>query len=594
MASTAAPLPEGSDWTAPPPNIKQQRKAIVDRLMASTAAPLPESPDWIAPPHKQRETLDHWIEELHEAVQVSSLCSWERPMKPREQGIQALGIATLNYGYCFKFRFKDDGHGDLLHHGTAVGNVIQILQEGFMPRHTGTLQKDLKKAYGVVPPLVWFSNIPECASRYPMHMWCGDFALGEPLAHDAPQPVRMIFHVRVNSSERLAHKHTRTNDQHGFSPESVHSIVGLDVIATCFDATSVKKHKLEAKKHSPATVQIADYCDMEFLEKKMAEILPLTVGLTVEVDASEFDASEFDPRSLKKDYTPDKKGLLEDKKGGLHTKSPEELDCLLKLVKRRDALLEDQRELQKFVKEILFDEDRDRRNPDRINELSQSLTGRVKTLLRTAMLEGAGRKTSPEAAQDILSFELESEELAHIPVSGKGLRVFTGSHALKHYRQKLQKAKDDTKECFFYEKPCPDPLTAPKKTEPAVSSIPSRRLKHIIHQDPRAHQLDSQGLGISSNCWLWHHEHDTIKVELQKTFIKLCTDGHDMEELVQLWSDLQDLEKACPAMVSYLELIHSRRTGGSFLPVRKLETMLERLIEVVSSVKDEHQRTQRS
>ena len=155
-------------------------------------------------------------------------------MRRYDQGIQSLGISTLNYGYRFKFRFHDNGRGELLYHGAAVGKALDIIRGNFRPRVTATLQAELLRKYGCVPPLVWFSRLYPCAAWYPMHMKCGQFAPGEPLAQDAPQPVRVVIHARLEMSQRLAHKHHGNNDQHAFSPESVLSIVGLDVIATCF------------------------------------------------------------------------------------------------------------------------------------------------------------------------------------------------------------------------------------------------------------------------------------------------------------------------------------------------------------------------
>ena len=108
----------GSSSSAP----DQDKAAIVARLMANSDAELPEKFDWTAPSHVPLETLDyHWIPQLHQAVADSRLCSWPREMKPADEGIQSLGISTLNYGYRFKFRFQDDGRGELLYHGAAVG-----------------------------------------------------------------------------------------------------------------------------------------------------------------------------------------------------------------------------------------------------------------------------------------------------------------------------------------------------------------------------------------------------------------------------------------------------------------------------------------
>ena len=85
--------------------------------------------------------------------------------------------------------------------------------------------------------------------------------------------------------------------------------------------------------------------------------------------------------------------------------------------------------------------------------------------------EPQGMSTT-EAAQDIVSSQLNSEELASIPSSGRELRKFLGTKAFKKYKAKLRKAKADdyTDKCEVYETACTDPIVAPEITEPAVSS----------------------------------------------------------------------------------------------------------------------------
>ena len=420
-----------------------RKQAIVDSLMANTAAELLDSSDWSAASHVPLETMDKWIRELHKAVDASPLCSWPRVMKPTDQGIQSLGIATLNYGYRFKFRFQDNECGDLLFHGAPVGSVFEILRGNFRPRRTGTLQAELLASYGCVPPLVWFSALYSCAAWYPQHMSLGQFALGEPLAHDAPQPVRMVFHTRVNKSERLAHKHKGNNDQHAFSPESVLSIVGLDVIATCFSLTSVHNRHMMIW----PTVHLKDYFNMDFLAAKLSEILGDAI-----VPRPPWADVPFDPR-------------------GLHTKSTEELTRLANLVKSREMLLQDQRELVAFHASIVRGDGE--WNSDNMGKLVQWLSERVRSLLvkGAEASEPQGMSTT-EAAQDIVSSQLNSEELASIPSSGRELGKFLGTKALKKYKAKLRKAKakDYTDKCEVYETACPDPIVAPEITEPAVSS----------------------------------------------------------------------------------------------------------------------------
>ena len=72
-------------------------------------------------------------------------------MTGRDQAIQSIGIATLNYGYRFKFRFFDNECGELLFHGAVVGSVFDILRGNFRPRVTWTLERELRDKFGCVP-----------------------------------------------------------------------------------------------------------------------------------------------------------------------------------------------------------------------------------------------------------------------------------------------------------------------------------------------------------------------------------------------------------------------------------------------------------
>ena len=355
-------------------------------------------------------------------------------MKPADQGIQFLGISTLNYGYRFKFRFQDNGRGELLYHGAAVGSALDILRSNFRPRVTETCEAELLRKYGCVPPLVWFSRRYSCAAWYPCQKRGGQFALGEPLAEDAPQPVRMVFHARVELSQRLAHKHQGTNDQHAFSPESVLSIVGLDVIATCFSL-----HTENERRFVWPTTRLSDYHNVEFLSAKLNEILKIGPGQAITCPLLD---EPLDPR-------------------GLHTKSPEEMSRLANLINTREMLLQDQRELVAFHETIVRAEDE--WNAETMAQLVQGASQRVRTLLAKA--EGI-----TEAALDTVSSQLNSEDLADIPSQTK-----RSKKRLKKYKQKLRRAKADhyTDKCEVYETACPDPyvaILAPEITTPAGSS----------------------------------------------------------------------------------------------------------------------------
>ena len=77
-------------------------------------------------------------------------------------------------------------------------------------------EKELKAEYDCLPPMVWLSQKYSYAANYPMHKWKSKFALGEALADDAPQPMRAIFHVRVNKSEWLHKVDQGNNNQFSF------------------------------------------------------------------------------------------------------------------------------------------------------------------------------------------------------------------------------------------------------------------------------------------------------------------------------------------------------------------------------------------
>jgi len=350
-------------------------------------------------------------------------------MKPADQGIQSLGISTLNYGYRFKFRFQDNERGELLYHGAAVGAALDILRGNFRPRVTATLQAEFLREYGCVPPLVWFSRLYSCAAWHPMHMSCGQFALGEPLAQDAPQPVRVVIHARLEMSQRLEHRHQGNNDQHAFSPESVLSIVGLDVIATCFSLQTINDPRFIWP-----TTRFSDYHNVEVLSAQLEEILG-----PGQVNRCPFVDEPLDPR-------------------GLLTKSPEEMSRLAKLIQTREMLLQDQRELVAFHETIVGAEDE--LDAETMGLLVQGASQRVRTLLAKA--EGI-----TEAALDTVSSQLNSEDLADVPS-----QIKRSKKQLKKYKSKLRKAKEEyTDVCdVYYEGSCPDPILAPEITKPPESS----------------------------------------------------------------------------------------------------------------------------
>ena len=270
---------------------------------------------WIFPDESAVSSVDAWVNSFHAAVAKSALASWV--MKDPEKGVQSIGLATLDYGYRFKFRFEDDGEGELMYHGTKPCNVLGIIRQGFIPTVTQTLSRNLQDAYGVVPPLVWFSRKYSCASGYPGEWWVGQFATGEPLAPDGP-PMRAIFRVRTKLSERLAHKKDGNNEQHAFAPRSVLRIVGLDLIATSM--------KVGSKRGFPV-VHLGAYTDMGYLAERLNSMLGRQSRF------ADQPGNSYDPRNL-------------------HTKSLEEMERLAELIATRDLLLLEAKEIFDFHAKI--------------------------------------------------------------------------------------------------------------------------------------------------------------------------------------------------------------------------------------------------
>ena len=276
--SAGQPSQPSQSWNA---DINAKKRGLVERLMDNKADVLPGP----LPAYKPEVTVDEWVAELHKAVHVSKLCAWSKEQRGKDECIQAIGIATLNYGYKFKLRFKDPYHGNgdnpaelinekgqLCFHGAAIGGVLPILRDGFKPSITKTGHDKLKAEFDCVPPLVWFSRTYATAAGYPQN-WSNEdnVYLGEPIATDAPQPMRCVFHVRVDAPERLFEKKKKNgkNDQHAFSPESVLHIVGLDIIATSCSADNVAEMRLIKS----ATCDIRNYYDIAGLTDKLQAVL---------------------------------------------------------------------------------------------------------------------------------------------------------------------------------------------------------------------------------------------------------------------------------------------------------------------------------
>ena len=115
----------------------------------------------------------------------------------------------------------------------------------------------------MVACLRWFGFLKNTAAQLTIRCINGKVRSrwGESLARDAPQPMRAIFHVRGNKSEWLHKIIQGRNNQFAFSPESLLSIVGLDLVATCFSAESVV--------NPWHTTNLGDYMDVDVLSAKL-------------------------------------------------------------------------------------------------------------------------------------------------------------------------------------------------------------------------------------------------------------------------------------------------------------------------------------
>jgi len=399
--------------------------------MTGTYPPLPENDGAVTEiTHwEPMETLDKWIEELHEAVGESQLCSWPKPMRGNDKAIQAIGLTTVHYGYCFKFSFEDDGIGDKVYHGLPVGSLFKILRGNFRPRVTITMETELMQKFGCVPPLAWFSKIYSCAAGYGTACKAvKGFTVGERLASDIDKPFRMVLEVRVNLDERLAHKKKGNNDQHAYSPESVRRIVALYVIPVSFtDETAWQRKSYEE-------VDLTKHCNMEYLANKLTEMLgPQKFEL--------FHKQHFDPRAKQ-------------------TMQPDEMRRLNDLVKKRDTLLQDQKELNDFHQRLLRSDGE--WNADNMNTHVQKLSKSA----RSRLVEAKGEDRTL-ASLDSISSDLNSDEFARIPLSGRALRAYMGKKLLKKYQSRYKKAKQPnyTQKDNVYEVGVPDPVADHLKEE---------------------------------------------------------------------------------------------------------------------------------
>ena len=421
-------------------DLQKRKQSIVRDLMEQCASALPEDPNWHPELYVPRQTIDAWVEELHNAVNESSHCAWPPGMTKRQQGVHAVGIATLSYGYCFKFRFVDNGVGTLVWHGSPASSVFPILRNSFMPRVTDTFSGELLKQFGCVPPLVWCSSSYKTAARYPSHLWVGNLPVGERIALDISQSLRFVFHVRVKKEERLANPPRKSEkNQQGYSPVSVLSIVGLDAIALSMSYA-------QSSENWP-TYQLSDFSDIDALENWLA------TWILDNRPAPEFCNLPLDPR-------------------GLITRSPEHMTMMKRLFDRREQLLQDQAEIVAFHNDIATMD-----GPctaEYMCQLLEGLSERVRALVVRCTMGSPEDINATQAAIDATSEALNSPELAQLP-TGRRRGTVTGTNAIKKYKRVLRAAKhpDLCEKQEVYEWACPTPILAPERIPqkpPAVVS----------------------------------------------------------------------------------------------------------------------------
>ena len=441
----------------------QNRKVSIvrDLMMDLSASALPRVENWRPEIYVPRQTIDEWVEELHDAVNESRLCAWPPGMTKRQQGVHAVGLATLSYGYCFKFRFVDDGVGALVWHGTPASSVFPILRNNFRPRVAGTFSDELQKRFGCVPPLAWFSSNYKTAAGYPMHLWYRKWLpMGEPIALDISPSIRFVFHVRVKKEERLA-KPIRSSEknQQGYSPVSVLRIIGLDAIALSMSYAETYENWLNP------TRQLSDFCDIDALENF------LETWVQCNRPDPEFGNVPLDPR-------------------GLMTRSPEHMIMMKRIFDQREQLLQDQAEMGAFHNAFEAMDRTGECTAESVSQLLQGVSERVKALLvrstmktphlGTSFTQGAIELNSQRCRE--LSEELNSQGYTYrrTPKEVAGRRVpadrkrgtVIGTDAIKKYKRYLRAAKDPAvyEKNEVYEWACPTPILPPDRIPEAISA----------------------------------------------------------------------------------------------------------------------------
>ena len=127
------------------------------------------------------------------------------------------------------------------------------------------------------------------------------------------------------------------------------------------------------------------------------------------------------------------------------------------MVKKRDELLEDQRQLVAFHAAIQGTDDNGQLTIESAIQFVQALPKHLRHLLRDCW-----QSSSLEDVFGRLSEQLETKEVAGSQAAHQ--------HALrriKKYKQRLRKAKALTEKCTVYEPQDPDPIVAPPITKPA-------------------------------------------------------------------------------------------------------------------------------
>ena len=117
------------------------------------------------------------------------------------------------------------------YHGTTAHNLLRgIIRDGLKPMF-GSGGDTTARAWGQNTPMVYLSNLLECACFYPNHdttYAAGPYKNygrpwgGEIISRDGTPPIRVVLRCILMNTRQLWHKHKKGNDQRGFMPKHVY------------------------------------------------------------------------------------------------------------------------------------------------------------------------------------------------------------------------------------------------------------------------------------------------------------------------------------------------------------------------------------